>query len=76
MCFPDGDFLTSEADSRLGEVNVPGLDPAVPFWMSESQHEYWKHTRLIIDVLAGRGSGFAVEAPKGFPLPHPIPPAH
>ena len=42
MCLPDGDVLTSEADSRLGEVNVPGLDPAVPSWMSASQYECWK----------------------------------
>jgi uncharacterized protein len=65
MCYPDGEFLTSEADVRLGDLSVPGLDRAVPFWMSTSQYEYWKHTHLTVDVVPGRGSGFSVEAPEG-----------
>ena len=65
MCYPDGEFLTSEADVRLGDLTVPGLDRAVPFWMSVSQYEYWKHTHLTVDVVPGRGSGFSVEAPEG-----------
>ena len=65
MCYPDGDFLTSEADIHLGDLSVPGLDRAVPFWMSVSQYEYWKHTHLTVDVVPGRGSGFSVEAPEG-----------
>lgn len=65
MCYPDGEFLTSEADVRLGDLTVPGLDRAVPFWMSTSQYEYWKHTHLTVDVVPGRGSGFSVEAPEG-----------
>jgi uncharacterized protein len=65
MCYPDGDFLTSEADVLLGELLVPGLARAVPFWMSASQYQYWKHTHLTVDVVPGRGSGFSVEAPEG-----------
>jgi uncharacterized protein len=65
MCFPDGDFITSEADIHLGDLDVPGLDRGVPFWMSVSQYEYWKHTHLTVDVVPGRGSGFSVEAPEG-----------
>jgi uncharacterized protein (DUF779 family) len=65
MCYPDGEFITSEADVRLGDLTVPGLDRAVPFWMSVSQYEYWKHTHLTVDVVPGRGSGFSVEAPEG-----------
>ena len=64
MCFPDGEFLTSEADIMLGELEV-GLDRSVPFWMSVSQYEYWKHTHLTLDVVAGRGAGFSVESPEG-----------
>ncbi len=64
MCFPDGDFITSEADVHLGELEV-GLDRTVPFWMSVSQYAYWKHTHLTVDVVPGRGSGFSVEAPEG-----------
>jgi uncharacterized protein len=65
MCYPDGDFITSEADIRLGDLSVPGLDRTIPFWMSVSQYEYWKHTHLTVDVVPGRGSGFSVEAPEG-----------
>ena len=65
MCFPDGDFITSEADIRLADLDVPGLDRTIPFWMSVSQYEYWKHTHLTVDVVPGRGSGFSVEAPEG-----------
>jgi uncharacterized protein (DUF779 family) len=65
MCFPNGDFITSEADVHLGDLEVPGVDLPVPFWMSVSQYEYWKHTHLTVDVVKGRGSGFSVEAPEG-----------
>ena len=65
MCFPDGEFQTAEADILLGELPVPGLDRPIPFWMSRSQYEYWKHTHLTVDVVPGRGSGFSVEAPEG-----------
>jgi hypothetical protein len=66
MCYPDGDFITAEnADVHLGDLEVPGLERAIPFWMSASQYEYWKHTHLTVDVVKGRGSGFSVEAPEG-----------
>jgi uncharacterized protein (DUF779 family) len=65
MCYPDGDFITSEADVHLGDLVVDGLPAPVPFWMSVSQYEYWKHTHLTIDVVPGRGAGFSVEAPEG-----------
>jgi uncharacterized protein len=65
MCYPDGDFITSEADILLADLDVPGLEQTIPFWMSVSQYEYWKHTHLTVDVVPGRGSGFSVEAPEG-----------
>ncbi|WP_460625939.1 DUF779 domain-containing protein [Intrasporangium mesophilum] len=65
MCYPAGDFITSEADVHLGDLAVDGLDEPVAFWMSVSQYEYWKHTHLTVDVVRGRGSGFSVEAPEG-----------
>lgn len=34
-------------------------------WISGPQFEAWQHTQLIIDVVAGRGSGFSLEAPEG-----------
>jgi uncharacterized protein (DUF779 family) len=64
MCFPDGEFITSDADIHLGDLDI-GLDRGVPVWMSASQFAYWKHTHLTIDVVPGRGSGFSVEAPGG-----------
>jgi uncharacterized protein (DUF779 family) len=65
MCYPDGEFLTGDADVLLGELPVPGLARPVPFWMSAAQYRYWKHTHLTVDVVPGRGSGFSVEAPAG-----------
>src|ERR1700721_2152258 len=66
MCYPDGDLLVGgDAAVHLGDLPVPGLDRPVPFWMSASQYEYWKHTHLTVDVVPGRGSGFSVEAPEG-----------
>jgi uncharacterized protein (DUF779 family) len=65
MCFPAGEFATGDADVHLGDLVVEEVDDPVPFWMSASQYEYWKHTHLTVDVVRGRGSGFSVEAPEG-----------
>ncbi len=59
MCFPRGEFLVGNADVKLGEIG------GVPFYMSASQFEYWQHTHLIIDVVAGRGGMFSLEGPEG-----------
>ncbi|MCW4466083.1 DUF779 domain-containing protein [Glutamicibacter sp. MNS18] len=69
MCYPAGEFKTGDADIRLGVLDL--ADEAgqqlgsIDFWMSKEQFEYWKHTRLTVDVVDGRGSGFSVEAPEG-----------
>ncbi|MDX3645254.1 DUF779 domain-containing protein [Streptomyces sp. MB09-02B] len=65
MCYPDGEFRTGNSDVLLAELTVDGVDEAVGFWMSRSQYEAWSHTRLIVDVVPGRGSGFSLEAPEG-----------
>ena len=65
MCFPAGDFITSEADVLLADLVVDGVPAPIAFWMSVSQYEYWRHTHLTVDVVKGRGSGFSVEAPEG-----------
>ena len=76
MCYPDGDFITGDADVHLGDLAITTADAvgpealdetafAVPVWMSRNQFEYWKHTHLTIDVVPGRGAGFSVEAPEG-----------
>ncbi|MCW2856887.1 MAG: hypothetical protein JWR52_2502 [Marmoricola sp.] len=64
MCFPAGEFTTGDADVLLASLDI-SLDQPVPFWMSRSQFAYWSHTRLTVDVVPGRGSGFSVEAPEG-----------
>lgn len=65
MCYPAGDFITSDADVHLGDLVVDGVVAPVAFWMSVSQYAYWQHTHLTVDVVKGRGSGFSVEAPEG-----------
>ncbi|MFV8185310.1 MULTISPECIES: DUF779 domain-containing protein [unclassified Streptomyces] len=65
MCYPEGDFRTGGSDVLLAELQVEGVVEPVTFWMSRSQYEVWSHTRLIVDVVEGRGSGFSLEAPEG-----------
>ena len=65
MCYPNGEFLTGDSDVHLGDLQVPGLEQPIGFWMSASQFEYWRHTHLTVDVVPGRGSGFSVESPTG-----------
>ena len=59
MCYPRGEFMTGDSDVLLGDV------AGVPFYMSKSQFEYWKHTQLILDVVPGRGGMFSLEGPEG-----------
>jgi uncharacterized protein (DUF779 family) len=67
MCFPAGDFLTSDGDILLGVLDIgePDQTLEIGFWMSREQFEYWSHTFLTVDVVPGRGSGFSLEAPEG-----------
>ena len=64
MCFPDGEFVVSDGDVHLGDLDV-GLARDVPVYMSVMQFGYWRYTHLTIDVVPGRGAGFSVEAPEG-----------
>jgi len=65
MCYPAGDFQTSEQDILLAQLEIDGLEEEIPFWMSRAQFAYWEHTLLSIDVVPGRGAGFSLEAPEG-----------
>ncbi|MFG2330794.1 DUF779 domain-containing protein [Streptomyces sp. NPDC048604] len=65
MCYPEGDFRTGDSDVLLESLAVPGVAEPVRFWMSRAQYGVWAHTRLIVDVVPGRGSGFSLEAPEG-----------
>lgn len=64
MCYPQGDFLTGDADVHLGDLEIDGV-AAVPVWIGRAQYAAWKHTRLTIDAVPGRGAGFSVESPEG-----------
>ena len=68
MCFAAGEFLTGGSDVLLGVFDIaPAGHPEqlIEFWMSGEQFAYWSHTYLTVDVVAGRGSGFSLEAPEG-----------
>ncbi len=55
MCYPQGDFRIGQHDVKLGEIG------GMPFYISASQYEAWKHTRLVIDVVPGRGGMFSLD---------------
>ena len=59
MCYPLGEFIVGDRDVLLGDIG------GAPFYISESQYEYWSHTQLIIDVVPGRGGMFSLEGPTG-----------
>jgi len=69
MCYPAGEFRTGGSDILLGLLPLDDgaglLLGEIEFWMSKEQFEYWKHTKLTVDVVTGRGSGFSVESPEG-----------
>ena len=47
MCFPRSEFKVGSRDIYLGSIYNQ------PFFISQDQFEYWKHTQLIIDVVDG-----------------------
>lgn len=69
MCFPAGEFRTGDADVLLGTAVLDDGSGAelgeLELWISREQFGAWRHTRLIIDAVPGRGSGFSLEAPAG-----------
>ncbi|MCU0656834.1 MAG: DUF779 domain-containing protein [Polyangiaceae bacterium] len=59
MCYPLGEFRVGPRDVLLGEIE------GSPYYIDADQFERWKHTRLTLDVVPGRGAGFSLEAPEG-----------
>lgn len=59
MCYPLGEFKLGARDVLWGDIE------GCPFYMGEAQSALWQHTRLTIDVVKGRGSGFSLESPLG-----------
>lgn len=58
-CYLSGEITIGAGDEYLGEIG------GVPFHISKTQYEYWKHTQLIIDVMDGHGDNFSLEGPEG-----------
>ena len=58
-CYLPTDLTIGPYDVKLGEVG------GVPFYISRSQYEYWKHTQLILDVIEGSGGTFSLEGNTG-----------
>lgn len=59
MCYPAGEFNISDTDVYMGNLN------GAPFYMGLEQFEYWAHTQLIIDVVAGNGGMFSLDNGTG-----------
>ncbi|MEL6340394.1 MAG: DUF779 domain-containing protein [Myxococcota bacterium] len=59
MCYPEGEFKIGASDVELGSIE------GCTFYIGADQYERWKHTRLVIDVVPGRGAGFSLESPEG-----------
>jgi hypothetical protein len=55
MCYGQGDFLIGDRDVQLGEIG------GAPVYIGAAQFEAWRHTRLIIDVVPGRGGMFSLD---------------
>ena len=58
-CYLPSDLTIGAYDVHLGDIG------GVPFYISASQYEYWKHTQLIIDVIDGHGGTFSLEGSTG-----------
>ena len=59
-CYLPTDLTIGPHDEFLGRIG------GVPFYMSKSQYEYWKHTQVIVDVIDAHGGGtFSLEGPEG-----------
>jgi uncharacterized protein (DUF779 family) len=58
-CYLPTDLTIGPYDVHLGDIG------GVPFYISASQYEYWKHTQLIIDVIDGHGGTFSLEGNTG-----------
>ena len=58
-CYLPTDLTIGAGDVHLGDIG------GVPFYIGKAQYQYWKHTQLIIDVIAGQGGTFSLEGSTG-----------
>ena len=59
MCLRRGGFRVGARDVLLGVIE------GCPFYVSAEQFPYWAHSQLTIDVVAGGGDSFSLEAAEG-----------
>lgn len=59
MCFKKGEYVTGISDKLKGTVEN------CEFYLSGEQHEYYKHSEIILDATQGMGGGFSLESPLG-----------
>lgn len=59
MCYAEGDLIIADHDVQMGAIG------GAPFYISGPQFEAWKHTRLTIDVINGRGGMFSLDNGRG-----------
>jgi len=52
-------FLLADDDVLIGKIG------GIPFYISETQHEAWKNTDLIIDCIKGMGGMFSLDNGTG-----------
>ena len=55
MCYPKAEFMIGDRDVLLGEIG------GAPVYIGAAQFEAWRSTRLIIDVVPGRGGMFSLD---------------
>lgn len=59
MCLKQGEFIVGDSDVKVGEVH------GVPFYMAKFQFQYWEHTHMTLDAIAGHGGQFSLEQGTG-----------
>lgn len=59
MCFRRSDFRVGPGDVFLGSIE------GSPFYIGAPTFAYFSSSQLIIDLVAGGGDSFSLEAPEG-----------
>src|SRR5690625_3978516 len=56
VCMKADDFYLGSQDKNIGDVM------GVPYYMHTSNHSYWEHLQIIIDVTEGIGNSYSLES--------------
>ena len=59
LCFRQSDFRVGARDVLLGVIED------CPFYVGEAQFAYWAYCEITVDVTAGGGDSFSLEAAEG-----------